>query len=78
MYETSGVLAVVITKYLNDKELTPADVIVMRAYLRQWIAGATWTGPHIKTLRRLADDIATAEDIHSWLDIAEDAGIDPL
>jgi hypothetical protein len=69
----------VIRKHLEDKEhLTPADVIVMRAYLRQWIAGAQWTGPHIKTLRRLADDIATVEDIHSWLEIAEDAGIDPL
>jgi hypothetical protein len=65
-------------KYLEGHRLAPHEVPVMRAYLRQWIGAPVWRGPEIEMLRRMVDGMVTNEDIATWLDLAEDVGIDPL
>ena len=75
MNETTGVLRPVVERYLHGQILTAAEVAVMRAYLRQWIA-ADWPG--VGKLRARIDTIVTHDDVDAWLDDALDRGIDPL
>lgn len=77
MNETSGVLRPVVERYLNGGALNANDVAVMRAYLRQWMAGS-FRGPMIDDLRARVDEIRTTDDLVRWLEDALDAGIDPL
>lgn len=87
MHETSGVLAPVIRAYLNRLPFGPVEVATMRAYLRQWINSPTWDmNPHIdengkarlEMLRQMIPEIRTRENVDQWLQIAMEAGIDPL
>ncbi len=75
-YETSGVLRPIVAKYLNGHDLTREEIPVMRAYLRQWIAGPHWYG--VEDLRARVDDIQTNATLRAWLGTAEALGIDPL
>jgi hypothetical protein len=86
MHETSGVLAPAVKRYL-DGELRDADVPVIRAYLRQWVASSVWDdNPHrnadsereLAVLRSRVDAIVTRADIDEWLEIADYMGMDPL
>ena len=88
MYETSGVLAPVVERYLRrPRSMTLEDIAVMRAYLRQWIDSPAWDqNPHapiaarlaLADLRRRAKAIASVNDIHEFLAAAGREGIDPL
>jgi hypothetical protein len=75
--ETSGVLAPVVRKYVAGEELEPLEVGIMRAYLRQWVAGDFY-GPGVERLRADVDRIRTTADVHAWLDDALELGVDPL
>ena len=78
MNETSGVLRPVVEKYLHGSELTPLEVNIMRAYLRQWIMAPVWRGPEIDGLRDMIDSLHSTAQIRTWLERALEAGIDPL
>lgn len=77
MHETSGVLAPVVKKYLEGEELEQAEVVIMRAYLRQWVEGA-FMGPDVTALRARAAAITTDAELRAWMADALNAGIDPL
>jgi hypothetical protein len=76
--ETTGVLRPVIEDYLHRREMTPAQITAMRAYLRQWIMAPWAVGPVIERLRDMVDFVTTREEIDRWMGIAMDEGIDPL
>lgn len=42
MDETSGVLRPAVEAYLHGRDMTPEEIVAMRAYLRQWIMATTW------------------------------------
>ena len=78
MNETSGVLAPAVEAYLMGHPLAPEHVAAIRAYLRQWIAAPDWRGPLIGELRLSVEGIDSRAAITRWLDLADEAGIDPL
>lgn len=78
MNETTGVLAPVVTAYLNRATLTEDQVRIMKAYLAQWIGADVWMGPEIDELRRLAAAIDNEKAIDDWILKAIDSGLDPL
>jgi hypothetical protein len=79
MYETSGRLTPVVEAYLNGKTLSPEQVQLMRAYLRQWIDADVWEcDDKVAELRRKVREIESRKDIEIWLDQAMEVGIDPL
>jgi hypothetical protein len=78
MNESSGVLRPVIEEYLQGKCLSTAQVRIMRAYLRQWIAGDWAPCPALSRLRLNIDGLLTHEDVVKWLREAFAEGIDPL
>lgn len=75
--ETSGALAPVVEKYLRGGTLTPTEVMTIRAYLRQWVAG-DFAGPGVAILRRRVRNLHTDADVRGWLADAIELGIDPL
>lgn len=78
MNEVSGVLRPVVMAYLEGAPLTPQDLAIMRAYLRQWIASPYWRGPEVAQLRQDVDAITSRATLKRWLDRADSVGIDPL
>lgn len=78
-YETSGVLRPVVEAYLKGRILSPAQIALMRAYLRQWIISPVWAPePAIERLREQVGRIESTAHIHQWLEEALHVGIDPL
>jgi hypothetical protein len=78
MHETTGFLAPVVEAFIRGERLTPAQVLIMRIYLRQWIEAPVWKGEAIDKLRAALADIRNEQDITRWLDAAMNVGIDPL
>jgi hypothetical protein len=87
MHETGGELAQAIERFLNDLLMSPSDMLLMRAYCRQWIDSPVWDrNPHMTNsareelaeLRRTVRDIETREQLSIWLYAAEGFGADPL
>lgn len=78
MYEVSGRLRPVIEDYLHGKDLTPDQIAMMRAYLRQWINAFGFFGPAIEDLRRRVDGLISQDAIDAWIADAVTAGADPL
>lgn len=80
MYDTSGVLRPAVEAYLTGATMTPEQIAAMRAYLRQWIFNGDWdsAGGEIAELRAGIDGLTSRKAIRTWLDKAEDVGIDPL
>lgn len=84
--ESSGKLAPVMLRYLALARLDPVEVGIMREYCRQWVESPAWDqNPHAgsgdKSLTRLragVDSITSNEALAAWLQLAEDAGMDPL
>ena len=58
--------------------MTLEQITAMRAYLRQWIMNGHWWGPAVPCLQQNVDGLTSMEAIRLWLDVAFDAGIDPL
>lgn len=77
-HETSGVLRPVVERYLHGETLDVAEVLTMRAYLRQWIAAPGFVGAEVEALRASVDTIVDMPSLHRWLELALDAGVDPL
>ncbi len=78
MNETSGRLAPAVRAYLEGRQLSRAGVMVIRAYLRQWMMGDFTGGEELEALRRGVDYIGTTRDIDEWLEKAQGLGIDPF
>jgi hypothetical protein len=76
MHETSGALRPVIEDYLHHRPMTDAQIAIMRAYLRQWIAGPAWR--NVEDLQQDIGGLTSRAEIEEWLNRALDAGIDPL
>lgn len=86
-YERGGLLGPAIERYLLDRPLSKDDVLLIRAYLRQWIDSPLWDmNPsaddgqrrELAQLRAKAKLINTRKDITGWLHDALNLGIDPL
>lgn len=85
-HETSGVLRPAIGRLLDGAELAATDIVIIRAYFRQWVDSPVWDeNPHageddrrLANLRKAARDIASRADIRQWLRDALAMGIDPL
>lgn len=88
MSEVSGILRPVVRAYLNNPEsLNDHDVIVLAAYLDQWVASPVWdmNPSHdeislqaLAFLRESVKRIRTPRDVSNWLRAALVHGIDPL
>ena len=78
MHETTGVLRPAIEAYLRNEPMTDNQIVAMRAYLRQWIESAYWRGEAVDQLRRDISGLTSRKEIHAWLDLADQIGIDPL
>jgi hypothetical protein len=87
MWETSGVLRPVIEGYLNHEPMSPDHIIIMRAYLRQWIRATIWDrNPHagakekawLAGMRDDVDELTSHAAITRWLRLAEEQGLDPM
>jgi len=78
LYDPSGKLSMVVRRYVERRSMSPVDVAVMRAYLRQWINGDWHNCALLDALRTKVAEIRTRQDITDWLIMAEGQGIDPL
>jgi hypothetical protein len=77
MNERGGELHDAVEAYLFNAVLAPNHIDRLREYLRQWIA-ADWQGPLIAELRAAIDGLTSREAIERWLNLALEAGLDPL
>jgi hypothetical protein len=86
-FETSGKLAEAIERYLHNHPLSPEDILLIRAYIRQWIGSPAWdmnpahdnrSRLELAVLRRAVEGIESRRDISRWLRLALDQNIDPL
>ncbi len=77
LYETSGVLAPVVEKYLDGRWLDLDEIAIFRRYLAQWMSGP-WQGSAVAELRERVAQIRNRVELESWLRDALDMGIDPL
>jgi hypothetical protein len=76
--ETSGILRPAVEAYLRGEVLTVQHISAMRAYCRQWITSRYFIGPGVEELRRRVDGLTTRQAIEDWMDLADEAGCDPL
>lgn len=81
--EESGVLRPVVESYLNGAPLSPLQIGVMRAYLRQWMHAPAWRSlpsepGGVAQLRRDVEAISDRASLAGWLERALALGIDPL
>lgn len=84
MKEQSGSLAPAVERYLRHEPLSPQDISLLRAYIRQWIMSPSWDlNPHpsaddlLKPLRDMVDSLTSRKQIDLWTKRAIDAGVDP-
>ena len=87
MNETGGELQPAVRRYLEGQPLTIRQIVLIRAYFKQWILSPAWdANPHqtaagaaqLAQLRKTVYQIGSREDIGKWLADAIDLGIDPL
>jgi hypothetical protein len=85
--ETGGELVPAMERYIKRKDLSLRDLVLIRAYLRQWIESPAWDlNPHsdehsaanLKLLRESATKLFRRADIEEWIRAALEIGIDPL
>jgi hypothetical protein len=86
-YETGGDVAQAIGRFVNHLPMSPSDIMLMRAYCRQWIDSPVWERKPKMTqsargvladLRRTGRDIDTRQQLSIWLYAAKVFGADPL
>jgi hypothetical protein len=87
MDETSGVLRPVVIAYLEGREMSPDEIAVLRAYLRQWIDAPAWdANPYagdedrarLAELRTDIDELTSRQGVDRWIAKAVAEGLDPL
>jgi hypothetical protein len=80
-------LSVAIHAYMAGEDLTVRDVVLMRAYLKQWVDSPVWEGypyetdggrPWLAELRERVGAIASRDDIAQALSIMTARRMDPL
>lgn len=82
--ETGGELAVAIRAYLLGREMTAAQVKLMRLYLTQWVDAPVWNAnPYgqpgeLDGLRDAVRSVTNPQQIKCWIARALALGIDPL
>lgn len=87
MYEQGDLLKPAITRFLHGHALSARDIVLIRAYICQWIGSSVWTmNPGITNegiraivrLRLAATKLSSEQEIRRWLFDALGEGIDPL
>jgi hypothetical protein len=87
MHETGGKLAAAIKRYLHDEALSVDDILLIRAYLSQWVDSPAWdANPSIDyegrlalaSMRQSARSLHNRAKIAEWLERADEMGMDPL
>jgi hypothetical protein len=79
IHETSGVLEPVVRAYLNGDQLTTQQLILMRAYLYQWVSAPVWApSGALEELRLRVAAAQSNEDIDLCIEAAVAMGMDPL
>ena len=90
MNETGGKLAPAIKRLIDDELLSDDDILLIRAYLRQWIDSPVWDmNPDgsaqsaearrlLGELRIRARTIKNRLEIDQWIGVAVEFGMDPL
>lgn len=77
MHEQGGELQPAVRAYLAGHELGPGELRVIRAYLRQWMAG-DFRGAGVAELAADVELIGSSSALRHWLGRAFELGIDPL
>lgn len=86
-YETGSELAAAIGRLLRVEALSDRDYELIRAYFKQWIDSPVWDmnptqdrdgAAALAALRGGVDGLKTTSDIHDWLRLADQTGVDPL
>jgi hypothetical protein len=87
MYEQGGQLAPAVRRFLAGVPLSPRDILLIRAYLVQWIGAEVWmmnpamtreSRKAIEGLRSRAAALFSESAIRRWIFDALEVGIDPL
>jgi hypothetical protein len=87
MDETSGVLRPAVIAYLEGREMSPDEIAVLRAYLRQWIDAPGWDAnpragdedrARLAELRADIDELTSRKAVDRWIAKAVAEGLDPL
>jgi len=85
MHEAGGKLVPAMKRYLDAYDPEPGDILLIRAYLKQWIDSPVWDGDigdetraDLAGLRAEVRELRSSGDITMWLDQALGLGIDPL
>lgn len=87
MHETGGELRKAVEAYLKRHMMTPRQIALMRAYLRQWIQSPAWDQNPYATersraalagLRDMIGSLVSRKQIERWIDRAVSEGLDPL
>jgi len=87
MYEQGGELVPAVERYLRQEELSIRDIILIRAYLRQWVDSPVWdmnptlTAEGKTALNNLRGKVLASRTKHQideciWM--ATRMGMDPL
>jgi hypothetical protein len=74
-------LSVAVQAYTAGKDLTVRDVLLMRAYLKQWVDSPAWGDEGLQWLAELRERvraIASRDDIAQALSIMTALRMDPL
>ena len=91
MYEAGGLLRPAMERYIRREPLSPLDLALIAAYLRQWVASSLWdTFPddndpgiaerqkELQCLRKDAAELRDQDTIDAWVIRAVAFGMDPL
>lgn len=77
MTEQTGVLEAAVDLYMNGERLSPADVTLIKQYLRQYLERALLTGDaHRGKLLQQIEKIKTARDIEDFADEVANVGVE--
>ena len=87
LFESSGALRPAVEAFLHGRDLTEPQIVLLRAYVRQWIDSPVWdrnpaaSPDSVERLVQLRADvaaIATREALKAWRLRAIAEGIDPF
>jgi hypothetical protein len=79
MTEQSGKLEAAVEAYFNGEALAPAEMTLIKLYLRQYLERAVLTGDanRARLLQRI-DDLRTTRDVERFADDIAEYGVEPF